>query len=68
MRIIRPSLRLGDVLIFDTRILHFGLANESNKVKRHRKEGVRRPMIYLNMTSAWFNDPKNWDNEKHIFV
>jgi len=29
-RIIRPSLELGDALLFDCRILHFGLANNSH--------------------------------------
>lgn len=67
VRIIRPSLQLGDVLIFDTRILHFGLANQSNKIYSEKSIGIRRPMIYMNMTSAWFNDPKNWDDKKEIF-
>ncbi len=59
MRIIRPSLVMGDALIFDTRVLHFGLANQS-KTKC-------RPMLYVNMTHSWFNDPKNWDDERSIF-
>merc|ERR1719444_470639 len=28
-RLVRPQLQQGDALIFDTRILHFGLANQS---------------------------------------
>ena len=67
MRIMRPSLQLGDVLIFDTRMLHFGLANQTNKMYSENSIDVRRPMIYMNMTSAWFNDPKNWDDRKEIF-
>lgn len=59
MRIIRPSMVLGDALIFDTRVLHFGLANRS-KTKC-------RPMLYVNMTHSWFNDPKNWDDKMMIF-
>lgn len=60
MRVIRPSLQPGDVLMFDCRTLHFGLANDSDS-------GLRRPMLYVNMTHSWFNDPKNWDNRKSIF-
>lgn len=59
MRIIRPSLRTGDALLFDTRTLHFGLANNS--------ERIRRPLLYVNMTHSWFFDPKNWDNKQSIF-
>ncbi len=59
MRIIRPSLNLGDALLFDTRVLHFGLANQSkNKC---------RPMLYVNMTHSFFHDPKNWDDQRRIF-
>jgi len=57
-RIVRPSLRLGDALLFDTRVLHFGLANCSEE---------RRPLLYINLTHAWFTDPKNWDNCKRLF-
>ena len=31
-RIIRPSLELGDALLFNCRILHFGLANNSQQL------------------------------------
>jgi len=58
MRIIRPSLELGDAVIFDTRTLHFGLANQAKS---------RRPMLYVNMMHSWFFDPKNWDMKKSIF-
>jgi len=58
MRIIRPSIEVGDALIFDTRVLHFGLANQSKR---------RRPMLYVNMTHSWFNDPKNWDDRQALF-
>jgi hypothetical protein len=59
MRTIRPSLVVGDALIFDTRVLHFGLAN--------RTKSKCRPMLYVNMTHSWFNDPKNWDDKQRIF-
>ena len=56
----RPSLDLGDVLLFDCRILHFGLANTSPKIER--------PLLYTNMTQHWFHDPKNWDDRRPIFT
>mmetsp|Transcript_18213 Transcript_18213/g.21029 ORF Transcript_18213/g.21029 Transcript_18213/m.21029 type:complete len:525 (+) Transcript_18213:20-1594(+) len=57
--LVRPSLKIGDLVLFDCRILHFGLANTSRS--------VIRPMLYTNMSQAWFHDPKNWDEEKSIF-
>jgi ectoine hydroxylase-related dioxygenase (phytanoyl-CoA dioxygenase family) len=57
--LVRPSLQLGDVILFDCRILHFGLANNS--------KDVERPMLYTNMTHSWFHDPKNWEDRKRIF-
>lgn len=58
--LVRPSLTLGDVLIFDCRIVHFGLANTSSD--------IQRPLIYANMTQHWFSDPKNWDDRRPIFT
>ncbi len=68
LRMIRPSLEMGDALIFDTRILHQGLGNTStlNKDAADANEG-RRPMLYVNLTHSWFHDPKNWDDRKGIF-
>ena len=57
--LVRPQLEPGDVLLFDCRILHFGMANES--------KDIERPLLYCNMTMHWFHDPKNWDNERPIF-
>ena len=57
--LIRPRMDLGDVAIFDCRILHFGLSN--------RHASLPRPMLYSNMTLHWFNDPKNWDERTCIF-
>ena len=57
--LVRPRMELGDVAIFDCRILHFGLSN--------RHASMARPMIYSNMTLHWFNDPKNWDEHTSIF-
>jgi ectoine hydroxylase-related dioxygenase (phytanoyl-CoA dioxygenase family) len=57
--IVRPALDLGDCLLFDCRILHFGLANTSSDTER--------PLLYTNMTMHWFHDPKNWDDRRPIF-
>lgn len=58
--LVRPSLDLGDVVIFDCRILHFGMSNDPGS-------GSERAMLYTNTTMAWFTDPKNWDDKKRIF-
>ena len=58
--LVRPRLELGDVLLFDCRILHFGLAN-------YASSNVERPLLYTNMTMHWFHDPKNWDDQRSIF-
>ena len=58
--LVRPRLQMGDVLLFDCRILHFGIGNEA-------KDGTERPVLYTNTTMHWFEDPKNWDNERYIF-
>lgn len=57
--LVRPQLELGDVILFDCRTLHFGLANTSKQVER--------PLLYCNITHAWFYDPKNWNNRRPIF-
>jgi hypothetical protein len=58
--VVRPCLEPGDVLLFDCRILHFGLANSPGS-------SVERPILYTNITMAWFHDPKNWDDQQRIF-
>ncbi|KAL7524670.1 hypothetical protein ACHAWF_003378, partial [Thalassiosira exigua] len=64
LRTIRPALDVGDVAIFDCRTMHYGLANTS----REGEPGARRrPMLYSNVTQAWFHDPKNWDDRERIF-
>ena len=57
--IVRPSLELGDVVLFDCRVLHFGLANTSTNLDR--------PLLYVNYTSSWFHDPKNWNDRHSLF-
>lgn len=61
LHLVRPCLQIGDALLFDCRILHFGMANESSM-------RIERPLLYTNATIHWFTDPKNWDNEKIIFA
>ena len=58
--LVRPVLNVGDVLLFDCRILHFGLANTH--------PSIERPLLYTNLTMHWFHDPKNWDQHRSIFA
>jgi ectoine hydroxylase-related dioxygenase (phytanoyl-CoA dioxygenase family) len=46
-----PSLSLGDLLIFDYRILHRGRANRSNQ---------RRNYLVLTYAEPWFQDVLNF--------
>jgi hypothetical protein len=74
-RLVRPHLKPGDALIFDCRILHFGLANQLStemSVSSITRELIEdrshwRPSIYINVTREWFSDPKNWNDRRHIF-
>ena len=59
-RLLRPHLEAGDALLFDCRVLHFGLGN--------RSASVQRPVIYVNYHQPWFVDPKNWNNQEKLFV
>ena len=58
-QLVRPVLNVGDVLLFDCRILHFGLANAH--------ESIERPLLYTNLTQHWFHDPKNWSDKESVF-
>jgi hypothetical protein len=57
--LVRPHLSPGDCLLFDCRVLHFGLSNSS---------GVARPTLYVNYHADWFHDPKNWNEADRIFA
>jgi hypothetical protein len=57
--LVRPRPNLGDVVMFDCRILHFGLSNTH--------QSLERTMLYANMTMHWFHDPKNWDDWQSLF-
>jgi hypothetical protein len=58
--LIRPHLFAGDCLLFDCRILHFGLANNPISCQL-------RPTLYVNYHSDWFHDPKNWNTTDQLF-
>ena len=58
--LVRPSLELGDVVLFDCRMLHFGLANTCTRLDR--------PLLYVNYSLSWFHDPKNWNDQTPIFL
>ncbi|KAG9415781.1 hypothetical protein AC1031_000160 [Aphanomyces cochlioides] len=57
---IRPHLGPGDVVIFDCRVLHLGLANKTAPMGSV-DQGVRRPILYVNWHAPWFEDKKNWE-------
>jgi hypothetical protein len=70
-RLVRPHLRPGDGLIFDCRVLHFGLANQTGGAAGAAAggagAGVWRPLLYINHTAPWFVDPKNWNMKEKLF-
>jgi Phytanoyl-CoA dioxygenase (PhyH) len=75
-RLVRPHLQAGDCLLFDCRILHFGLANQykasdstpstDGPVSQSQKDGWR-PLLYVNYHHKFFNDPKNWNDKEKLF-
>jgi len=68
LRTLRPALDTGDVVFFDCRTIHYGLANTSQGDKTGTDvDAGRRPMLYLNVSQSWFHDPKNWDDREKIF-
>ena len=58
-RMIRPHIDVGDAVLFDCRILHFGLANNSTS--------TNRPILYVNFHHPSFRDPKNWNDAERLF-
>ena len=55
--VVRPFLGLGDAVLFDCRVLHFGTENR----------GEVRPVIYTNYWREFYRDPKNWDERESLF-
>ena len=76
-RLVRPHLMAGDALLFDCRILHFGLANQHPKNGGHDDDSVTekneeftkgwRPLLYVNYHQKFFQDPKNWNDKERLF-
>ena len=66
-RLIRPQLTMGDALLFDCRILHFGLSNWSNLRSAPTAMDDWRVMLYINYHQHWFQDPKNWNDAAKLF-
>jgi hypothetical protein len=66
-RLVRPQLTAGDALIFDCRILHFGLSNWSHLKRTQATEQDWRMMMYVNYHQQWFLDPKNWNDNAKLF-
>jgi Phytanoyl-CoA dioxygenase (PhyH) len=48
---VTPLLNLGDILIFDYRVIHRGGPNLSES---------NRPLLVLTLSQKWFHDTKNW--------
>jgi Phytanoyl-CoA dioxygenase (PhyH) len=72
-RLVRPHLQAGDCLLFDCRILHFGLANQYG-TKKDGEEQCKddqvdgwRPLLYINYHQNFFHDPKNWNDRERLF-
>ena len=59
LNLVRPHLCPGDAILFDCRLLHFGLGNSSNN-NNNVANFVTRPLLYCNYTQHYFHDPKNW--------
>jgi hypothetical protein len=73
-----PHLRPGDALLFDTRVLHFGLGNLPHAKKAHPAAATTdvfddssvgpdrdRALLYINYTQRWWdkNTDKNWGQQ-----
>jgi ectoine hydroxylase-related dioxygenase (phytanoyl-CoA dioxygenase family) len=50
---------LGSCILFDYRILHAGVANQSDSV---------RPLLYNIYTRPWFRDPVNYEKQQPISI
>jgi len=81
--LLRPHIQAGDALIFDCRILHFGLSNRTKAMTPlealssdamlagglwdRDADAACRALLYINYTQPWFVDPKNWNNNDSLF-
>jgi hypothetical protein len=57
-RSVCPNLDAGDVILYDARLLHFGLSNRSSRTKR--------PLLYVSFVRKWYTDKQNWGTESLI--
>lgn len=55
---VAPELDVGDVLVFDYRVVHRGLANGS---------GSPRPIVYFTHARSWFRDVVNFPADQRLF-
>ena len=65
LNLVRPHLCPGDAILFDCRILHFGLGNSSHDTN-NAMNYVTRPLLYCNYMQQYFHDPKNWTNNDSL--
>ena len=54
-----PMSKLGDVYMFDYRLKHAGMANNSS---------LARPILYIVFSKPWWIDPKNFCNQKPVAI
>jgi hypothetical protein len=54
---VAPLLDMGDISIFDYRVIHRGKENRSDS---------SRPVLVLTLSQKWFHDAKNWP-ERSLF-
>ena len=54
-----PIAEAGDVILFDYRLLHTGLANKSNEV---------RPILYSVYSRPWFRDYINYRKQESLII
>ena len=64
--LIRPHLNIGDAVLMDCRLLHFGLSNQTSTEYIHNEDSWRI-LLYINHHHQWFNDPKNWNERDKLF-
>lgn len=63
--IMRPSIVPGDIILFDSRVLHFGLANNASLDHNNK---FWNTILCLNYTKSWFVDPSKkdmWNDDKN---
>lgn len=54
-----PLPKLGDVYMFDYRLKHAGMANNSS---------LARPILYIVFSKPWWIDPTNFRNQKPVAI